>query len=268
MEIAIITGTSSGLGKEFLKQIYDRYSCLDEIWIISRRESKLFDIKKSIEKENGPVIIPMALDLTDEDSCLLLSDKLNRQKPNIRVLINNAGCGVIGDVLDADYKAQANMVDINVRALTVITTLVLKYMKPGKTEGTKTYPFIINVCSIASFAPNPRMSVYCSTKAYVMSYTKALNYELKSRFGKNRINVLAVCPGPMRTEFLEVAGIAPGTSKTFDILPYCIPEKVAQKAVKRAEKGKTVYTPRLLYKIYRIVAKILPHNWIMPVSKT
>lgn len=149
MEIAIITGTSSGLGKEFLKQIYDRYSCLDEIWIISRRESKLFDIKKSIEKENGPVIIPMALDLTDEDSCLLLSDKLNRQKPNIRVLINNAGCGVIGDVLDADYKAQANMVDINVRALTVITTLVLKYMKPGKTEGTKTYPFIINVCSIA-----------------------------------------------------------------------------------------------------------------------
>lgn len=268
MKIAIITGTSSGLGKEFLKQIYDRYSFLDEIWIISRRENKLLDIKKTTEKKDGPIIVPISLDLTNESSCRLLADKLAQEKPDVRILINNAGCGVIGDVLGSDYKAQANMVDINVKALTIITTLVLPYMEPGKIEGTKIYPYIINVCSIASFAPNPRMSVYCSTKAYVLSYTKSLNFELKKSLGKKRINVLAVCPGPMKTEFLEVAGIDPGTSKTFDMLPYCIPEKVARKSVERAEKGKTIYTPRLLYKIYRILAKILPHNWIMPISKT
>lgn len=268
MNVAIITGTSSGLGKEFLKQIYSRYTFLEEIWIISRRESKLNTIKKETEKEGGPKIIPIALDLTDEACFDILKNKLDEQKPDVRILINNAGCGLIGDVLGADYKAQANMVDLNNKALTIITTLVLPYMRPGKKEGTRVYPYIINVCSIASFAPNPRMSVYCSTKAYVLSYTKSLNYELKKRFGKHRINVLAVCPGPMRTEFLEVAGIDPGTSKTFDKLPYCIPEKVALGAVKSAEKGKTIYTPRLFYKFYRILAKILPHNWIMPMSKT
>ena len=97
-----------------------------------------------------------------------------------------------------------------------------------------------------------------------MSYTKSLRYELK----KKKINVCAICPGPMETEFLEVAGIDKKKSKAFGSLPYCNPEKVAKKGIKSAKKGKCVYTPRAFYKFYRVVAKVLPHSLLMGLSKT
>ena len=108
------------------------------------------------------------------------------------------------------------------------------------------------------------MTVYSSTKAYVMSFTKALRYELKKR----KINVTAVCPGPMSTEFLNVAGIEKGTSKTFDTLPYCDPVKTAVKGIKAAKRGKSVYTPRGFYKLYRVLAKVLPNSLLIPLAKT
>jgi NAD(P)-dependent dehydrogenase (short-subunit alcohol dehydrogenase family) len=128
----------------------------------------------------------------------LLKATLEAENPEVQFLINNAGAGVLGRVDEADYKAQGSMVELNVRALTEITTIVLPFM-PKKS-------YIINSCSIASFVPNARMSVYSATKAYVMSFSRSLRYELKSR----KINVTAVCPGPMSTEFLAVAVIEDG----------------------------------------------------------
>jgi short-subunit dehydrogenase len=123
---------------------------------------------------------------------------------------------------------------------------------------------IINSCSIASFAPNSRMAVYSSTKAYVMSFSRALREELKSR----KINDLAVCPGPMDTEFLSLANITKGASRTFDTLPRVNPRNMAVRSLKASQKKRGVYTDRLFYKFYRVLAKVLPHRLVMLFSGT
>ena len=123
---------------------------------------------------------------------------------------------------------------------------------------------IINTCSIASFAPNTRMAVYSSTKAYVMSFSRALRSELKSR----KINCLAVCPGPMETEFLGLAGIEKGTSHTFDTLPRDNPQNVAEHSLKASRKGKAVFCDKFFYKFYRLAAKVLPTSIVMKMAKT
>ena len=147
------------------------------------------------------------------------------------------------------------MVDLNVRALTEITSIVLKHMNEKS--------YIINVCSIASFVPNAYLTVYSSTKAYVMSFSRGLRQELKKR----KINVTALCPGPMATEFLEVAGIDKGVSKMFDTLPTTKPSLAAKGAIKAAKKGRAVYTPRILFKVYRVLAKLVPHSLLIPICK-
>ena len=180
---------------------------------------------------------------------------LSKNDANIKILINNAGYGTLGDVYESDYMTQSGMVDLNCRALTALTAISLKHMQEGS--------FIINVCSIASFCPNARMTVYSSTKAYVKSFSRGLRFENKKR----GINCLAVCPGPMETEFLSVGNIK-GNSKTFDTLPYCNPSKVAKNSLVYAEKGRAVYTPTAFYKFYRFLAKIVPTGIMMHLSKT
>ncbi len=249
--IAIITGASSGLGVELYKEIQNE--ALDEIWVIARRESRLDALKDEFGKIPTRVI-PM--DITTNDSMVALERMLTEDSYNVKFLFNNAGFGVIGDVCDADYELQGSMVTLNAKALTEITTIVLKHMDKGSC--------IINTCSIASFVPNARMSVYSATKAYVMSYTRSLRYELRKR----KINVTAICPGPMSTEFLAVAGIEKGVSKTFDTLPRCNVAKTAKGGIKAAKKGRCVYTPHGFYKFYRALAKLLPHAWLMGASKT
>ena len=181
---------------------------------------------------------------------------LESEKPEIKILVNNAGFGTLGDFDTMDMATQTRMVDLNNRALTAVTLSALPYMTKGS--------FVINVCSIASFAPNPRMTVYCSTKAYVLSFSKSLRFELK----KKGINVLALCPGPMDTEFLPSAGIEKGSSHTFDTLPRVNPEMAAEQSLYYASRGRGIYTPRVFFKFYRVMAKLLPHGLVMHFSKT
>lgn len=251
MKIAIITGASSGLGAEFVNEFIRRENDLDEIWIIARHSEVLNSFVQISKK-----CIPLALDITKEESIQEIAYKLQQSSANIRFLVNNAGVGTIGNLRNMEFSTQTQMIALNCAALTALTTICLPYMQKDSC--------IINSCSIASFAPNPGMTVYSSTKAYVLSFSKSLRYEEK----KNGIHVLAVCPGPMRTAFLDIAGITPGRSKTFDTLPYCDPARVAQIAVKKAVKNKAVYTPRVFFKCYRVLAKVLPHNWLLPFSKT
>ena len=253
--IAIITGASSGLGKEFLKALLPDAPELDEIWIIARRLEKLSEAASECGAA-AQKIRPISMDLTETAAYEKLEELLRTEEADVRVLINNAGCGVLGNVADMPPEGQIRMTDLNVRALTAVAAVTVKHMSAGS--------YIINTCSIASFAPNPRMTVYSSTKAYALSFTKGLHVELKPK----GINVLAVCPSPMRTEFLDIAGISGGKSKTFETLPYCDPEMVAVRSIKQEKKGKCVYTPRLFYKFYRVLAKLLPHNLVMKMSKT
>lgn len=252
MKTAIITGASAGLGIEYLKSVLKQFPEVECIWLIARRKERLEELAASAPEKK---IVPVPLDLTSAQSISQLKEKLAQEKPEVQILVNNAGFGTLGDFIEMDTESQARMVDLNVRALTEMTSLVLPYMKAGS--------FVVNVCSIASFVPNPRMTVYCSTKAYVLSFSKSLREELKPK----KINVLAVCPGPMATEFLDVAHIS-GNSKTFERLPYCDAKKVAECSLKKAAKGKAVCTPHPFYQFYRVLAKLLPHNWLMKLSKT
>lgn len=249
MNIAVITGASSGLGKFYVEAVAkENY---DEIWIIARRKEILEKIAESNKK-----IKVLALDLTSESDIETYKNELQNANANVKLLVNNAGFGKLGDFDAMAQRDCCGMVDLNCKALTLMTNITLAFMQE-KSE-------IINICSIAAFAPNPRMAVYSSTKAYVFSFSKALREELKKR----KINVMAVCPGPMDTEFLALADIAPGASHTFDTLPRVNPKKIAYKSLKKSKKGNAVYTESAFYKLYRILGKLLPHNLVMKMSKT
>ncbi len=253
LSIAIITGASSGLGKEYVLAVAKKYTDIKEFWLIARRADLLEELKEKLPADLCVKILP--LDLNDRASLTQLSALLEEEKPQVSLLINNAGFGKLGYVWELDHNVQRDMIDLNCGALTALTSLVIPYMPAGGG--------ILNVCSIASFVPNSRMTVYSSTKAYVMSFSRALREELKQK----RINVLAVCPGPMSTEFLSRAQISKGASKTFDTLPYCDPKEIAVKSLKALKKGKAVYTNRFLYKLYRVLGKLAPKALMMKFAK-
>ncbi len=252
MKTAVITGASCGLGEEYLKQVIEQMPEVEEIWLIARRLEKLQMLASRFSKHR---IRCLPLDLTDTESYDAYRRELENANPQIVVLINNAGYGKLGLIADADRDEQTGMVDLNCRALTAVTVLSVPYMQAGAG--------ILNVSSIASFAPTPRMTVYSATKAYVSAFSKSLGEELRPR----GITVLTVCPGPMATNFLEVADIV-GHSRTFETLPYCHPARVAKRSLARLRCGKTWYTDRALYKFYRVLCKLLPHSLVMKFSKT
>ena len=252
MKTAIITGASSGLGREFVRQIADVFPEVESYWLIARRADRLEEIADTLP---GKTVACLPLDLCDTMSFMAYQEKLAAEQPEVVLLVNNAGCGYLGNVGEMDTASQTRMVDLNVRALTAITNMTVPYMDPGG--------HILNVSSIASFCPNPRMTVYSSTKAYVSSFTVGISEELREK----GVTATAVCPAPMKTEFLDVGGIA-GKSKTFELLPYCDQVQVAGGALRAARAGRTIYTPRLFYKFYRAVAKITPVKLMVKFTKT
>ncbi|MEE0897075.1 MAG: SDR family NAD(P)-dependent oxidoreductase [Acutalibacteraceae bacterium] len=252
MKTAVITGASSGLGVEFALSIDKTRPEIEEIWLIARRQDRLEELAQKLNKKTRV----LSLDITGDEDLKIYTDLLEKEKPDVKLLINNAGFGRLGDFCELSAEDSRQMLRLNCEAVTVITRLTLPFMSE-KSE-------IINTCSIAAFAPNARMAVYSSTKAYIMSFSRALRFELKDK----KINVIAVCPGPMDTEFLPVAGIAKGSSNTFDTLPRVNPKKMAEGSLKASKKGKGVYTNRIFYKFYRILAKLLPHSLVMKFCQT
>lgn len=251
MRIAIITGASAGLGEEFARQMGAYFPDIQQVWLVARRRERLEALARKLE---GLETVILSLDLCDKASFAALAEKLASEKSEVGLLINNAGCGYLGDVGQGEVDRQVRMTDLNVTALTAVSHIVIPYMSAGS--------HIINVSSIASFCVNPRMTVYSSTKAYVSSFTRGLACELKGA----GVGVTAVCPGPMATEFLDIGKIT-GNSKTFETLPYCDPRKVVAGALAAARAGKVMYTPKAFYKFYRVLAKVLPHALVAPLAK-
>lgn len=252
MKTAIITGASFGLGREFVRQIADVFPEVECYWLIARRADRLEELASSLE---GRSVVCLSLDLCDTMSFMAFQQKLAAEQPEVVLLVNNAGCGYLGRIGEMDTATQTRMVDLNVRALTAVTNMTVSYMAPGGR--------ILNVSSIASFCPNPRMTVYSSTKAYVSSFTVGLAEELRAR----GVTATAVCPGPMKTEFLDLGGIT-GNSRMFEALPYCDQVRVAGGALRAARAGRTIYTPRLFYKFYRALAKVTPVKLMVKLTKT
>ena len=252
MRTAVITGASAGLGTEFVRQLADVYPEVECYWLIARRLDRLEALAATVP---GKQVECIPLDLCDPASFDAYQAKLEAEKPEVVLLINNAGCGYLGNLGEVDTNLQTRMIDLNLRALTAVTNITIPYMVTGGS--------ILNVSSIASFCPNPRMTVYSSTKAFVTSFTIGLAEELRPK----QITATAVCPGPMETEFIHLGGIK-GRSKTFDILPYCDQVRVAGGALRAARAGRTIYTPKLFYKTYRVLAKVLPVKLMVKFTGT
>ena len=245
-KIAIITGASSGMGKEFVLSADKRYN-LDEIWVIARREERLIKLQEEVTSK----IVPLALDLTLPESLNVISTKLSVEKPDVKLLVNASGFGKMAEFINSNPVSNAGMVDLNLKALILVTQTVLPYIN----EGGK----IIEVGSMSSFEPVPHLSVYAATKSAVLSFSRALAFELKPK----KIKVLCVCPYWVQTEFFSRAGEKENLKK-FDILYK--PEFIVSVAYKTIDKTKKNYVvPGKYAKLLRALAKILPHNFMMAV---
>lgn len=188
-KIAIITGSSSGLGIEFARQI-EKGHYLNEIWLVARRSGPMKELAESFHKSKAVVL---ALDLTNEGDLAALKKRVADENPEIEFLVNNAGYGKIGPFSELGLEEQLQMIDLNVKTLTHLSHMAIPYMMPGSK--------MIQVASSIGFCPAPHFAVYAATKAYVVFLSEALNFELKEK----GIEVLAVCPGPVATEFFSVA---------------------------------------------------------------
>ncbi len=244
MNIAIITGASSGMGKEFVLEASKRYE-LDEIWVIARREDRLIALQDEVKTK----IVPLKLDLTLKESYEALSKKLEEEKPNVKLLVNASGFGKFSKFEESNLKANTDMCDLNFKSLVIMNHIVLPYVK----EGGK----IINVGSLSSFEPVPHLSVYAATKAGVLSFSRALNHEIK----KKGVRVLCVCPYWVKTEFFSQANEREKLKK-FDVLyePSFV-VKVAYKALDKTKKDYVV--PGKYAKFIRFLAKFTSHKFMM-----
>lgn len=252
MKIAIVTGASAGLGREIVRQIEAVFPEIEQYWLIARRQNRLKELVASLPEGRAECL---PLDLCDPMSFITLQEKLAAEQPEVALLVNNAGCGYLGSIGEVETSTQTRMIDLNLRALTAVTNITVPFMAPGSR--------ILNVSSIAAFCPTPRMTVYSASKSYVSAFTIGLAEELKPK----GITATAVCPAPMQTEFLDAGRIA-GNSRMFETLPYCDQVQVAGGALRAARAGRTIYTPKLFYKFYRLVAKVTPVKLMVKFTKT
>ena len=241
--IAVITGASSGMGREFVYAI-DKDMELDELWVIARREDRLLELQPQVRAKIRPVI----LDLLDRNSLSQFKALLDIEKPEVRVLVNAAGFGLFGTYTEMDMEKQLEIIDLNDRALTGMTYITLPYMPNGAQ--------IYNMGSMSSWQPVPYINVYGASKAYVLSFSRALGVELE----KQGIRVMAVCPGWIKTEFFSHA-IHDNTVNYFN--RYYGPEQVVAKALKDMKRGKDASVLGFPERMQVRLVKLLPVKMVM-----
>lgn len=188
MRVAVVTGASAGIGREFVYAI-DRQENLDEIWVIARRADRLEELKDKCRTPVRPIVLDLSeLRALDDYKAILESER-----PEIAILVNAAGFGVFGPFAEKDLQKQLSSATVNSLALTGMCHISLPYMKKGDC--------IINMGSNSSWQPVPYQAVYGASKSYVLNFSRALCRELKPK----GIHVLCVCPGWIKTEFQQVA---------------------------------------------------------------
>lgn len=234
MAKALVTGASSGIGRDLAKELSKRGY---DIILVARNEEKLNEVASEIKTKVE--VIPM--DISVVDNC----KKLYSMVEDVDILVNNAGFGVFGKFINTDLDREVKLIDTNVTAVHVLTKLFLKNM----VERDKGY--ILNASSIAGHLPGPLMAAYYSSKHYVYILSESINEELKKNNSKVRVGTLN--PGPVRTNFNKVANVK------FD-LKSLSSDYVARYTVDKILKGKTDITPGLSIKLLRFVAKISPTN--------
>lgn len=243
--IAIITGASSGIGREFVKQLDGQF---DEIWGIGLGQEALDKVKE----ETKTSFVGLELDLTKEENFEKIVKMLEEEKPNVKFLANCSGFGKFGRYDEINIKDSANMVDLNCKALVLMTEYVLPFMS----EGAR----IVEIASVAGFQPIPYMAVYGASKAFVVSYARAINQELKSR----KIKVTCVCPFWTKTAFFDRAK---DTKATNEVVSYYAAmykaEDVVRKAIKDSKKGKELSICGFIARSQVRLVSIFPKKFVM-----
>lgn len=248
MNIAIVTGASSGLGREFVRRL-GREKGLDEIWAIARRRERL----AALQADCALPVRALPLDLTRPESIAALTALLQKEQPRVAVLVCAAGMGRLGlarEIPSADNDA---VIDLNCRAAVAVTTAALPFL----TRGSR----VLEICSTAAFQPLPGLAVYAASKAFLQSYAKALHHELLF----SGVRVTAVCPYWIKdTEFIPTAKQVDSTAyRHFPLASHA--RGVVRGALLANRLGLWVSTPGPVCLVHRITAKFIPHALMVPL---
>lgn len=238
--LALISGATSGIGKELAIQLANRNY---DLIIIGRRIELLKEIKDAYPNQS---IKTFQVDLTDKENTQVFLNSI--EKEDIDLWINNAGFGKAGYSNLIDTDQELNMIDLNIKSLHKLTKFAIKHMKKGK---------IVNISSLASYLPTPKLASYAASKAYVTSYSQALDYELKKQ--NIPIRVLTVSPGPVKTEFAKTAGTKQ-KMKGMDV------KKCVKIILKGIDKNKKVIVPGFKMKFLKLLVPFIPKALLLKSS--
>ncbi len=249
--LAVVTGASSGMGAEFARQLAARGH---DLLLVARRAHRLHELNQELKDKHGRAGHVLVLDLTMENAARHLRERADAIGPTA-VLVNNAGYGTYGEFAKIDGARETAMIRLNCEALTATMRAFLPAMLERR-AGT-----IINVASLASFQPVPWMATYAATKAFVLSLTEAVAEEVRG----SGVTVSAICPGPVETEFFEVAH--PGKGGEMRRPPgQKKPPAVVAAALKAAEAGRVVRVPGLIAKTLVFSGRLSPRAIVRRVS--
>ena len=245
MNIGVITGASSGIGKEFALRLAEKHN-FDELWLIARRADKLQELASELKTK----VRVLSLDLTKTESIDEYSRELESAGARVTVLVNASGFGRFGAFSDISLSDMMEMTDLNSKALMAMTYATLPYMDKGGE--------IYQMGSLSSFQPIPYIGVYAASKAYVLSFSRALNRELKVR----GIKCMAICPGWVRTDFFDRAA----TDNTIVYYNrFCTAHQVVQRALSDMAKGRDVSICSYQTRALVLLTKLLPHRIVMNI---
>ncbi len=241
MSIAIVTGASSGIGAELARGLAVRG--IDEIWLVARREERLI----SLGEELGIKYKCITADLAIDEGIDKIREALKNEAPSVKYLVNAAGFGDFGAFDELPESEIAKMIDLNVKALVLITHMCVPYMERGGR--------IVQMGSGSCFTPLPYFNVYSSGKVFVLHYTKALNYELK----KYGVRATCFCPGWVETEFIGKAS-ARNTTRPRDskMKPLLNCKRVVSGCLRAMDKGRTMYVTNWYTKLQHLLFKTVP----------
>lgn len=246
MNVVVITGASSGMGRVFAEKLDRAFLGIDQFWLIARREEPLNRLSEKLAHDSRV----FGMDVTSRESMDKLEKALRQSRATVRILINCAGYGVMGPFAQANRERTLGMIRVNCEALTDLTYRMLPFMKKGSR--------IIQLASSAAFLPQPDFAVYAASKAYVHSFSRALGEELRQK----GIYVTSVCPGPVDTPFFQTAE-RDGSTLALKKWTMVTPERVVEQALRDSRNRRPVSVCSLPIRAFRGLAKAVPHSLLL-----